>query len=95
MSLRGNGRLPDRFISFGYIGLPEQVVDIDVIESGKLNENRRGNIVFPGLILGVAGLGHVQISSDLGLIHIVVFPQVSNTAISQGDQPPFFLKKYA
>lgn len=50
-----DGRDPS-FVSFRIIGLIEQIVDADVIEICKLDENVRRNIVFAGFVFAVTSL---------------------------------------
>lgn len=50
-----DGRDPS-FVSFRIIGLIEQIVDADVIEICKLDENVRRNVIFAGFVFAVTGL---------------------------------------
>lgn len=50
-----DGREPS-FVSFWIIGLIEQIVDADVIEICKLDENVRRNVIFAGFVFAVTGL---------------------------------------
>ena len=57
----------------------QKIIDAGVVESGQLDENLSGNIVFPGFVLGIAGLGHPQKFCHLRLVQICILPQISES----------------
>lgn len=69
------------FVSRLYFRFAEQVVDTRIIIPCKLNQNCRGDIVFPCFVFGISRLRHSEHFRYLCLIHIFVFSQISYSRI--------------
>ena len=73
-------------VTIGVVGFAQEVVDADLIEAGKFDENGGGNVVFARFVFGIARLGHHQHFRHLRLIQVPIFPQIPNPRIHT-DQP--------
>lgn len=73
--------IPIRIVCF-----PDKVVDAGVIDAGKLDENRDGNVRCADFVLAVAGLGNAELCGDGGLFQVVVFTQIADARV--GDMLP-------
>lgn len=73
--------IPIRIICF-----PDKVVDAGVIDAGKLDENRDGNLRCADFVLAVTRLRDAELGGNGGLLQVVVFAKVTDARI--GDMLP-------
>lgn len=79
-------RVASLSIPIWIVCFPDKVVDAGVIDAGKLDENRDGNLRCADFVLAVTRLGNAELCGDGGLLHVVVFAQIADARV--GDMLP-------
>lgn len=69
------------WVRFFPAGLPQQIVDADVVEVRQYAKHLRWDIPLAGLIIGVASLGAMKQPRDILLLEVVILPQIPNAFI--------------
>ena len=75
------------FITLWVVGFAENIVDTDIVESGKFDEDLSWNIICANFIFGISGLGHTQIVCKLFLTQIMICPKIPDTSINHPSSP--------
>ena len=58
---------------------------------GQLDEDMRGDVVFSGLVFGVACLGHTENLRDLLLCQVVVLSEAPDAFVHENHLAPIIL----
>ena len=75
------------WVRFFPAGLPQQIVDADVVVVCQGVKHLRWDVPLAGLVIGIAGLRAVKQPRDVLLLEIVILPQIPN-ALIHGLHPP-------
>ena len=72
---------PSFFVTFGIVGLAEEVIDAGVIDAGELDEDAHGDIRGADFVFTVTGLRDIEHGCNLGLLPVMIFTEIANAGI--------------
>ena len=68
-------------ITFGVVGLIENVINADAVKFGKPYQHGGGQIVLAGFVFRVTRLRHSENTGNLGLIKVSVLTEITNSSV--------------